>query len=184
MSRRVILRAAVAGVAVSAATGLVLLVVLGGNSTPRSWAGSTLTGPTAAGSPTRPSGPGPAAAAPAAGPSAMVSSRPGAASGGPPPTPTGGPQPHVQPYAQDPVGQVHPSMASPTAPVTEPIGLDGCDHDYGTVNQCVPLTYPPGVASRCAWLLAHGFGPMKVVGMDRENLDTDHNGVACDPGDA
>jgi hypothetical protein len=74
-------------------------------------------------------------------------------------------------------------LASPTATVSEPIGIDGCDHDYGTFNQCVPLTYPAGVTSRCAWLLAHGFGPLKVVGTDREHLDTDHDGVACDAGD-
>ena len=91
--------------------------------------------------------------------------------------------PHLQPYALALGGAVHPSLAPPTTPVAQPITVDGCDHDYGTPNQCVPITYPAGVGNRCAWLIAHGFGPMKVVGTDAEHLDSDHNGIACDPGD-
>jgi hypothetical protein len=68
--------------------------------------------------------------------------------------------------------------------VAVPVNVDGCDHDYGLASQCVPTTYPPGVTDRCAWLLAHGYGPLPIVGADRQQLDTDHNGIACDPGDA
>ena len=61
--------------------------------------------------------------------------------------------------------------------------VDGCDHDYGAVSQCVPWKIPAPAGQRCQWLSAHGFGPLKVYGRDRQNLDTNHNGIACDTGD-
>jgi hypothetical protein len=47
----------------------------------------------------------------------------------------------------------------------------------------VPASFPPGVTNRCAWLLEHGYGPMKITGRDSLHLDTNHNGTACDEGD-
>jgi hypothetical protein len=61
--------------------------------------------------------------------------------------------------------------------------VDGCDHDYGTANQCVPWTIPAPAGQRCQWLAAQGFGPLKVYGRDRQHLDTNHDGIACDAGD-
>jgi hypothetical protein len=108
---------------------------------------------------------------------------PGRRSGGPVAAAVSAPGPHVQPFALAPRGAVHAPLASPATPVAQPITVDGCDHDYGTPNQCVPVTYPAGVGNRCAWLIAHGFGPMKIIGTDTERLDIDHNRIACDPGD-
>jgi hypothetical protein len=100
----------------------------------------------------------------------------------PPPAPTR-PGPHAQPFAGQPGAVVRSAQPSPTAPRPVEVDLDGCDHDYGTAGQCVPWTFPAGVSDRCGWLRAHGFGPLAVVGTDRLGLDTDHNGVACAPGD-
>ncbi len=58
--------------------------------------------------------------------------------------------------------------------------LDGCDHDYGNANQCVPWTIPAGSpAADCAWLKSNGFGPLQVVGANRQHLpETRLNGAA------
>jgi hypothetical protein len=61
--------------------------------------------------------------------------------------------------------------------------VDGCDHDYGATSQCVPWAIPAPAGQRCQWLSAHGFGPLKVYGRDRQNLDTNHDGIACGAGD-
>jgi hypothetical protein len=66
---------------------------------------------------------------------------------------------------------------------------DGCDHNYGVAGQCVPANFPPGVTSvtdKCAWLHQHGFTgsiPIAPGGVDRQGLDPNHDGLACDPGD-
>jgi hypothetical protein len=60
-----------------------------------------------------------------------------------------------------------------------PANADGCDHNYGSVTQCVPWTFPPGTSDKCAWLHAHGLTPLKVVGVDRQSLDPDGDRVAC-----
>jgi hypothetical protein len=180
--RHLITQTATIAAAGAALSGLVFLIVLGGQTTPSTWAGSTMGSPLAA---------APVAAvppSPSAPPSAAATTR---AAPGPPSAadkratamPAVSARPHLQPYALALGGALHPPLASPTTPVAQPITVDGCDHDYGTPNQCVPITYPAGVTDRCAWLLAHGFGPMKVVGTDTEHLDIDHNGIACDPGD-
>jgi hypothetical protein len=61
---------------------------------------------------------------------------------------------------------------------------DGCDHNYGESRQCVPWTFPDGItepADKCLWLELNGFtAPIKVVGADRQKLDTDGNKIACD----
>ncbi|WP_436535807.1 hypothetical protein [Actinoplanes sp. HUAS TT8] len=70
-------------------------------------------------------------------------------------------------------------MKSPTAPLKVPAFVDGCDHNYGTATQCVPLTFPAGVTDKCAWLAAHGFTDLIVAGKDRQRLDADADGIAC-----
>lgn len=68
--------------------------------------------------------------------------------------------------------------------VAEPWNVDGCDHDYGTPNLCVPWDVPGTTpAARCTWLLANGFKPFKVYGRDRQNLNPAHTALACSAAD-
>ena len=97
----------------------------------------------------------------------------------PVPVPTGSAGPFVQAFANQPGVPAQAPVASPTARLSMAPNLDGCDHDYGTVAQCVPATFPAGVTDKCAWLAAHGFKNLKVVGVDRQNLDPDGNKIAC-----
>jgi hypothetical protein len=92
------------------------------------------------------------------------------------------PVPHILNFARDLRGQRLKLPAGPQR-VPVPWNVDGCDHGYGTVNQCVPWTIPASAGQRCPWLAAHGFGPLKVHGRDRQNLDVNHDGMACDKGD-
>jgi hypothetical protein len=64
-------------------------------------------------------------------------------------------------------------------------GNDGCDHDYGSgnVNVCVPWQIPASPGKACAWLLGNGYPALTVYGTDRQHLDTNHDGIACDAGD-
>nr|WP_042403236.1 hypothetical protein [Streptacidiphilus carbonis] len=98
------------------------------------------------------------------------------------PLTTGPPAVHVP----QPGGSGGRTVRNGTGPsrVPVPANVDGCDHDYGTVNQCVPWTVAGSTtAERCAWLAAHGFGPLKVHGTDRQHLDSNKDGTACGPGD-
>ncbi|MEO5878071.1 MAG: hypothetical protein ABIS86_02865 [Streptosporangiaceae bacterium] len=67
---------------------------------------------------------------------------------------------------------------------TVPQYADGCDHNYGVVPLCVPWAFPQGshgsMQAKCAWLVAHGFTNIPVKGTDRQGLDPDKNGIACD----
>jgi hypothetical protein len=60
------------------------------------------------------------------------------------------------------------------------VNIDGCDHGYGERTQCIPWTFPPGTTDKCAWLKAHGFEAVKVLGTDRHHLDPDGDGLACE----
>jgi hypothetical protein len=96
--------------------------------------------------------------------------------------PSGGaPGPFVQGFGPH-GGATKPAGAPGTKP-SLPANLDGCDHTYGNVGQCVPATFPAGVTDRCAWLRAHNFGPLRVHGPDRLRLDSNHDRIACGPGD-
>jgi hypothetical protein len=94
-----------------------------------------------------------------------------------------GPAPYVQEFGSRSRAPQAGPAASPTAKRTAQTDIDGCDHAYGTTGQCVPWTFPPGVTGRCAWLRAHNFGPLPVHGPDRLGLDTNHDQIACGPGD-
>ena len=62
--------------------------------------------------------------------------------------------------------------------------VDGCDHDYGSPNQCVPWQIPGSTgAARCAWLESMGFGAVRVSGTNRQDLPEDAQGYACGPGE-
>ena len=66
-------------------------------------------------------------------------------------------------------------------PMAEPWNLDGCDHDYGTANVCVPWKIPAATpAAACAWLKANGlFLPLKVYGTNRQHLPENAAGYVC-----
>jgi hypothetical protein len=89
-------------------------------------------------------------------------------------------EPFVQTFADQPGVRPLPAVPSPTAKLSQPVNIDGCDHGYGERTQCIPWTFPPGTTDKCAWLTAHGFGAVKVVGKDRHHLDPDGDGLACD----
>jgi len=93
------------------------------------------------------------------------------------------PAPHILNFANKLSGA---RIKLPTGPthVAVPWNVDGCDHAYGTANQCVPWTIPGRAANRCHWLAAHGFGKLKVRGTDRLHLDTNGDRMACNKGDA
>jgi hypothetical protein len=68
------------------------------------------------------------------------------------------------------------------APVKEPQNEDGCDDDYGAPGQCVPWKIPASTPqAACAWLRSMGFGPLQVVGTNRQHLP-ETNGYACPDG--
>jgi hypothetical protein len=134
-------------------------------------------------------GPAPEAAGPAraGGPAVTAPStrRPPARAGtppaasAPPGTEQARPAPFLQSFAGQPGVRALPRRPSPTAPLSMPAFADGCDHAYGDPNQCVPLVFPPGTANKCAWLAAHGFTAVPVVGEDRQGLDPDGDRRAC-----
>jgi hypothetical protein len=67
--------------------------------------------------------------------------------------------------------------------VKEPWNVDGCDHDYGPPNECVPWQIPGSTsAAQCAWLEANGFGSLKVYGTNRQDLPENAQGYVCAAG--
>jgi hypothetical protein len=97
-----------------------------------------------------------------------------------PKTPPAAP-PHVQPFASALPGVEHRPKKK-REQVEVPAKVDGCDHGYGVIEQCVPWSFPPGprtYEAKCAWLTAHGFTTLRVRGGDRHGLDPDGNGIAC-----
>lgn len=94
------------------------------------------------------------------------------------------PAPRVLPFASKP-GPAKARIAKRPAKVPVAAFADGCDRAYGTIAQCVPLSFPKPAKgeSKCAWLAARGFGPLAVRGKDGQKLDSNRDGVACGPGD-
>jgi hypothetical protein len=103
-----------------------------------------------------------------------------AAPAAPTPAPAAKAEPFVQDFAQQPGVKPLKRLPSPTARLSMPVNVDGCDHAYGAPTQCIPWVFPAGTTEKCAWLAAHGFTAVKVVGKDRQKLDPDGNGIACD----
>ncbi|MEV6342896.1 hypothetical protein [Actinoplanes sp. NPDC051851] len=96
------------------------------------------------------------------------------------PGPQGTPAPFTQSFAAQPGVSRRKPGKRPTAPVKVAPTVDGCDHNYGTRAQCIPVTFPAGVRDKCAWLADHGFRAFRVTVTDRQKLDPDRNGIACD----
>jgi hypothetical protein len=118
----------------------------------------------------------------AAGSSAPPSVPPAAATAVPSSPAAGGPaaEPFVQNFAGRPGAKPRKPLPSPTGTHHVRPNVDGCDHNYGEITQCVPWTFPAGTEDKCAWLAARGFGTLKVVAADRQRLDPDGNKIACD----
>jgi hypothetical protein len=131
-------------------------------------AGAFPAGPATPAATSHPAG---SASPPSASPSPAASSRPN-------PSPSA--EPFVQAFADQPGVRPLPAVPSPTAKLSQPVNIDGCDHGYGERTQCIPWTFPPGTTDKCGWLAAHGFGVVKVLGKDRHHLDPDGDGLACD----
>jgi hypothetical protein len=90
------------------------------------------------------------------------------------------PAQHVMLFDNDLTG--HVAKFKPGAPKIA-WNEDGCDHDYGTPNQCVPWQIPGSTGSaRCAWLESMGFGAIEVPGTNRQDLPEDAQGYACASG--
>ena len=65
-------------------------------------------------------------------------------------------------------------------PIPEPANISDCDYDYGQPNQCVPWQIPASAPqAKCAWLTANGFGPLKLVGVNRQHLPENAEGYVC-----
>ncbi|MDH6109390.1 hypothetical protein P3T36_000162 [Kitasatospora sp. MAP12-15] len=99
------------------------------------------------------------------------------------------PAPHIMDFAQGlPVQARQQARPAAGTPVRIQAGADGCDHAYGDISVCVPWTLPADAGTApgdgCRWLLAHGYPALAVHGRDRLHLDTNHDGTACDHGDA
>lgn len=101
-----------------------------------------------------------------------------------PPDTTPAETPEVTPQATGLKEQALPEAGPGDARPTLPPGATGCDHNYGEPAQCVPWTFPDGIAEyadKCLWLELNGFtGDLRVVGADRQRLDPDGNDIACD----
>ena len=88
------------------------------------------------------------------------------------------PAQHVMKYSHLAGQKVYPKGHSKSVKVSWHI--DGCDHDYGTANQCVPWTIPGATPqAKCAWLQSNGFGPLTVPGTNRQHLPENTAGEAC-----
>jgi hypothetical protein len=90
------------------------------------------------------------------------------------------PAPFIQNFAAQPGLARQKPKGKPAAPVKVAPTIDGCDRNYGTIAQCIPIVFPKGVTDKCGWLTAHGFTALKVMGKDRQRLDRDRDGIACD----
>jgi hypothetical protein len=94
-------------------------------------------------------------------------------------------KPTVEPYATKLSGRVITAdpKASAMPEGSLPPYANGCDFNYGQVPLCVPYNFPEGVKTvqdKCAWLASHNFKKIPVSGQDRQGLDADKNGIACD----
>ena len=82
-------------------------------------------------------------------------------------------------FGSAPAGkQIHPRGHAKS--IKESWHIDGCDHDYGAPDQCVPWSIPGATPqAKCAWLQSNGFGPLAVLGKNRQHLPEDAKGDAC-----
>jgi len=92
------------------------------------------------------------------------------------------PAPHVLIADNAMSGQVV-KVKPAKAGIKEPWNIDGCDHDYGLANQCVPWQIPGSTsAAKCAWLESRGFQSVQVYGTNRQDLPENAQGYVCASG--
>jgi len=96
------------------------------------------------------------------------------------------PSAHIHSFADKLTGKVTGPGAKRQSQQVSPT-VSGCDRHYGSVNVCVPTTFPATVAkttaARCTWLKDNEYGTLKVNGDDPLGLDPSRNKVACDAKD-
>jgi hypothetical protein len=110
----------------------------------------------------------------------MASARPQATLPVPAGAVNAAPAQHVMLFGNNLSGHVAKFKSAPKIAFNE----DGCDHNYGSPNQCVPWQIPGSTgAARCAWLESMGFGAVQVSGTNRQDLPEDAQGYACGSGE-
>ena len=116
--------------------------------------------------------------------STMASAQPEATLAVSPSAASAAPAPYVASFGGGvPAGKTRIVKNKRDVPIKEPRNIDGCDHDYGTGNQCVPWQIPASSPqAACAWLRANGFGPLYVYGTNRQNLPENSAGYVCATG--
>jgi hypothetical protein len=89
------------------------------------------------------------------------------------------PAAHVLTFGND-TNKVVTDVRKGAVAIQEPWNEDGCDHDYGPPNECVPWKIPGSTtAAQCAWLESMGFGSLKVYGTNRQHLPENAQGYVC-----
>ena len=92
------------------------------------------------------------------------------------------PAAHIIPVARATTAQVK-DVKPGAVEVAVPVHMNGCDTNYGTANQCVPLTIPGSTsAAKCAWLKGMGFGQLQVAGTNDQSLPENAAGYVCAAG--
>jgi hypothetical protein len=92
------------------------------------------------------------------------------------------PAAHIIQVAQAATGQVD-NVKPGAVEVAVPVHMSGCDTNYGTANQCVPLTIPGSTpAAKCAWLKSMGFGALQVTVTNDQSLPENAAGYVCSSG--
>jgi hypothetical protein len=110
----------------------------------------------------------------------MASARPEATLAVPTAALNAAPAQHVMLFDNDLTG--HVAKFKPGAPKIA-FNEDGCDHNYGSPNECVPWQIPGSTtAAQCAWLKSMGFGVIKVYGTNRQHLPENAQGYVCASG--
>src|SRR4051794_19351003 len=83
-------------------------------------------------------------------------------------------KPTVERYASKLSGPtIAPNPARAESPLPVPLHVDGCDHRYGTINDCVPWNFPPEFKTyeqKCAYLANHDYQGISVRPPDRHKL--------------
>ncbi len=88
------------------------------------------------------------------------------------------PSGHVLPFADSTANQR--VVKGHSASVSVPWNVDGCDHDYGTANQCVPWSIPGATSqAKCTWLAGNGFVDLVLAGKNRQDLPENAQGEVC-----
>ena len=113
----------------------------------------------------------------------MASAQPEATLAVSPSAASASPAPYVPSFGGSVAGKTRIVKNKRDIPIKEPVNIDGCDHDYGTPGQCIPWQIPASSPqAACAWLQANGFGPLQVVGVNRQHLPENSAGYVCATG--